>query len=107
MPSIRPTGVATTTADALANLKFAVVPFGGAILNLWIAGVTVTDNYGLSIGNADLITVGSEINIEISADVIDTSRDQQLFNEVIRGGQLFMPVTVTTEAQFLIALRYL
>ena len=50
---------------------------------------------------------GSLISIEISADVIDTSRDQVVFNEVIGGGQLFLPVTVTTEAQFLIHLRYL
>jgi len=106
MPSLR-FRVSATTPDALANRKFSVVPSDGAILNLWVAGVTGTDTFGISIGDRDIMVDGSLISIEISADVIDASRDQQVFNEVIGGGQLFLPVTVTTEAQFLIHLRYL
>ena len=106
MPSLR-FRVSSTTTDALANRKFAVVPTAGAILNMWCSGVTGTDSFGISIGDRDIMVDGSLISIEISADVIDTSRDQVVFNEVIGGGQLFLPVTVTTEAQFLIHLRYL
>ncbi len=106
MPSLR-FRVSTTTPDALSNRKFSVVPGAGAILNMWIAGVTGTDSFGLSIGDRDIMVNGSIINIEISADVLDISRDQLVFNEVIGGGQLFLPVTVTTEAQVLIHLRYL
>ncbi len=106
MPSLRFT-VSATTPDALSNRKFSVVPAAGAILNLWVSGVTGTDSFGLAIGDRDIMVDGSLISIEISADVIDASRDQQVFNEVIGGGQLFLPVTVTTEAQFLIHLRYL
>jgi len=106
MPSLR-FRVSATTTDALANRKFSVVPAAGAILNIWVAGVTGTDSFGISIGDRDIMVDGSLISIEISADVIDVSRDQVVFNEVIGGGQLFLPVTVTTEAQFLIHLRYL
>lgn len=106
MPSLR-FRVSATTTDALANRKFSVVPARGAIINLWGAAVTATDTWGISIGDRDIAVNGSAINIEVSADVIDTDRDQMVFNELIGGGQLFLPVTVTTEAQFLIHLRYL
>lgn len=106
MPSIRQR-VSATTGNALSTQKFRIVPGLGALLSLWIAGVTATDNYGLAIGNQDIVVQGTTVNIEASADVIDIDRDQVVFQEQIPGGELFMPVTVTTEAQFLIALRYL
>lgn len=105
MPTIR-FGTATTT-DALSNRKFNVIPPGGAIINVWASSVTNGDVMGLSIGDRDIVVQGTEVNIEVSADVIDTDRDQMVFNEVIGPGQLFLPVTCTTEAQFLIHLRYL
>lgn len=105
MPSMRQR-VSATTGNALATAKFRIVPPVGALLSLWIAGVTATDNYGLAIGNQDIVVQGTTVNIEVSADVIDIDRDQVVFMEPIPGGELFMPVTVTTEAQFLIALRY-
>lgn len=106
MPSLRFI-VAATTTDAMANRKFNVIPAGGAILNLWGAGVTVTDTFGISVGDRDIMVDGSSLSIEISADVIDVDRDQLVFNETVEGGQIFLPVTVTTAAQFLIHLRYL
>lgn len=105
MPAIR-LRVAATTGNALSTQKFRIVPPMGALLSLWAAGVTATDNYGLAIGNQDIVVQGTTVNIEASADVIDVDRDQVVFQEQIPGGELFMPVTVTTEAQFLIALRY-
>jgi hypothetical protein len=106
MPTLRQR-VTATTANALANSKFAVVPQPGAVLNMWAAGVTATDDVGLSIGAQEIIPAGTDINIEASADVLDTDRDQIIYNEVIPAGQLFLPVTVTTEMQFLISLKYL
>lgn len=105
MPSLR-FRVSATTSDALANRKFSVVPALGAILNLWAACVTTTDTFGVSIGDRDIMVNGSLMNIEAAADVIDNDRDQLVFNELIGGGQLFLPATVTTEAQFLLHLRY-
>jgi len=106
MPSLRFI-VAATTEDAMANRKFNVIPADGAVLNLWAAGVTVTDTFGLSVGDRDIMVNGSSLSIEASADVIDVDRDQLVFNEIVEGGQIFLPVTVTTAAQFLIHLRYL
>jgi len=104
MPSLR-FRVSATTADALSNRKFAVIP-RPTVLNMWNASVTTTDSYGLSIGSREIMVNGSLMNVEAAADVIDTDRDQTVFNEVVEPGQLFLPVTVTTEAQFLIHQRY-
>jgi hypothetical protein len=106
MPTIR-TAVTATTPDALANIKFNVIPPQGAVLNLWCSGVTNGDTMGLSIGDRDIVVQGTEMNIEVAADSIDINRDQMVFNEVVGPGQLYMPVAVTTEAQFLIHIRYL
>jgi len=106
-PTIRPAGVTATTPDDLANRQFNVVPPGGAIANLWIAGVTTGDTFGFLSGDRVLIVNGSEMNVEISADVIDVSRDQVIFDELVLPGQLFLPLTLTTEVQYLLHLAYL
>jgi hypothetical protein len=105
MPTIR--FGTTTSTDALANRKFNIIPQGGAIVNVWASSVTNGDTFGLSIGDRDIVVNGTEMNIEAAADVIDVARDQMVFNEIVGPGQLFLPVTVTTEAQFIIHLRYL
>jgi len=105
MPSIR-LGVVATTADALANQTFAVVPEGGAILNLFASSVSNGDTIGLSLGNRQLL-LPSEVNT-VAADIINANGfDQMLFGELVGPGRLVVPVAVTTELQFLIALRYL
>jgi len=107
MPTIR-ARVGTTTPDALTALKFKILPPRGAVVNLWAAGVTLTDDIGYSVGAGEIISQGTDINIEVSADVIDQDRDQVLFNELITpGGEQFIPVTVTTEMQFLLSMKYL
>lgn len=106
MPSIRQR-VSLDTGNALATNKFRIVPPMGALISLWIAGAAATDNYGLAIGNQDIVVQGTVVNIEVSADAIDTDRDQVVFQEQIPGGELFMPVDLTTRIQFLIALRYM
>jgi len=105
-PSLR-FRVSATTTDALANRTFNAIPPGGAVGNLWAAGVTATDNFGFSVGARQIMVQGSVVNIEASADVVDSDRDQLLYNELIPPGQLQMPVTVTTESQFLINLAYI
>jgi len=106
MPSIRFIVPATTT-DAMANRKFNVIPAGGAIMNVWATGVTVTDTFGLSVGDRDIIVGGSVTNVTSSAGVCDVDRDQVIFNEEVDGGQIFLPCTLTTDMNFLIHLRYL
>ena len=107
MPSIRGR-VTTTTGDALTGRKFKIIPPRGAVLTLLAAGVTNSDDVGLSINDRELLAQGTDINIEASADVIDWDRDILLQDEVvIPGGELFLPVTVTTEMQFLLVIKYL
>lgn len=106
MPTVKLVVNATTT-DALANNTFNVIPPGGAIINGWFSGATVDDAVGLKIGDRDIMVQGTTVNIEGSADVCDTSRDQLVFSEVVGPGQLYMPVTVTTELQALLHIRYL
>ena len=106
MPSLR-FNVSATTPDAMSNRKFNIIPAGGAILNIWASCVVVTDSFGVSVGDRDIMVDGSLMNIEGSADAVDIDRDQVVFNETVDGGQIFLPVTVGTQAQFLIHLRYL
>ena len=106
MPSLRFI-VPATTPDAMSNRKFNIIPAGGAILNLWGTGVTVTDTFGLSVGDRDIVVDGSVINVTSSAGVVDTDRDQIVFNEEVDGGQIFLPCTLTTDMNFLIHLRYI
>lgn len=103
-PTIRGRATATTE-DALANVKFADIPASGAIVNGWFRGATETDKLGLSIGDRDLM-VASQPNV--SADSINVNEDQMIFNEVVGGGHLYLPVTaVTTEVEWQIHIRYL
>lgn len=105
MPSVR-RRVTATTADSMSGQRFKFIPPGGAVINLWSAGVTATDDIGLLVGQVEILPAGTDINIEVAADVLDRSRDQLLFNEFVQGGELFVPVTVTTEMQYLLALAY-
>jgi len=106
MPSLRFIVPATTT-DAMANRKFNVIPAGGAILNVWATSVTVTDTWGISVGDKDIVVGGSVANVTSAAGVVDVERDQVVFNEVVDAGQIFLPATLTTDMNFLLVLRYL
>jgi hypothetical protein len=102
MPTIK-VRVTSSTPDALSTLQeFATI--GPSVVNMWGAGVTGTDDGQLFIGTRALMNV-CDLNIEGSADVIDTDRDQLLVNEVVEAGKLKLAVTVTTECQFLISIR--
>jgi len=100
MPSIKIANQATA-ANALNGLKFSKLA-GPALISVWLAAVTVTDTVGLSIGDREILNAGNP-NIEASADVVDTSRDQVLFAEPAEGGEeLFMPVVATTAVGILV-----
>jgi hypothetical protein len=96
--------VTAVTGDAIANeeIRRVEVP---SIVNFWASAVTKTDTIGLSLNRTEILPVDS-VNIESSADVIDTSIDQLLFNTVVGRGQLRVPVAaVTTELQFLLSVE--
>jgi len=100
MPSIKVVNQ-VTAANALNGLKFSTL-MGPALVSLWMSGVTAGDTASFSIGVKDVLNLGQP-NIEISADVCDTHRDQVCFAEPGGAGdELFMPVTATTAVNFLV-----
>ncbi len=105
MPLIRVQPVAAS-ADGISTAQNNVIPEGGAILNMWASGVTVGDSLGLLVGSRSIIPNGTNVNIEISADVIDTDRDQLLKDEVVEAGKLSLPIAaITTQMQVQIQWR--
>lgn len=103
MPSRR-IDVTAVTADALADEEIRQV-LEVSRVSLWAACVTNGDTIGLRLGKS-VIMETDECNIESSADVIDDSRDQLVFSEIVGVGNLRVPVgAVTTELQFLIAVQ--
>lgn len=95
--------VTAATADAIANeeIRRVEVP---SVVNLWASAVG-TSTIGLLLNRTEIMPT-DECNIEAAADVIDTSRDQLVFNSVVGRGQLRVPIgAVTTELQFLLSVE--
>ena len=104
MPAIKITNQGDSS-NAVNGLKFEDIPPGGALLSLYASCVTAGDTIGLSIGSEDFLKDATP-NLEASADVVDTDRDQILFQEPVPEGKMFVPVDVTTALNFLIVLEY-
>jgi hypothetical protein len=97
-------GVGAVTGDAIALEEIRRVDRLSTV-NLWASCVTNGDQLGLLLNRTEIMPSG-EVNIEIAADVIDTDRDQLVFNSVVGSGQLRVPVpAVTTELQFLLSVE--
>lgn len=103
MPSVKVSNQAAST-NAMNGLTFEDIPEPGALVSLYAAGVTVLDTIGLSVGSERFL-VDADVNIEISADVVDTDRDQVLFREPVPAGKLFLPVAVTTALNWLLVIE--
>ncbi len=96
--------VGAVTADAISTEEIRRVE-RPSIVNLWAACVTNGDTIGLLLNSTEIMPT-DEMNIEISADVIDTNRDQLVFGTVVGRGQLRVPIgAVTTELQFLLSVE--
>lgn len=98
--------VAAVTDDAISskNIRKVEAP---SVVNLFASAVTKSDRIGLRLGNTVIMDDG-RMNLEIAADVIDTSRDQLTFNTVVGtgGGDLELPISaVTTEVQYLLSVE--
>jgi len=105
MPVIRVMNQATST-DALATKQFNVIPRNGAVITVYASCVTNTDVIGLLCGEKTVIPSDFIPNIEISADVIDVSRDR-VTSEKVPAGQLYLPTTSTTAVNVQINITYL
>jgi hypothetical protein len=76
-----------------------------SVVKMWASCVTNGDTIGLLLNRTEIMPT-DEMNIEIAADVIDTSRDQLVFSTVVGAGQLRVPVgAVSTELQFLLSVE--
>ncbi len=102
--SSRRIDIAAVTNDAISTdeIRRVEVP---SVVNMWASCVTNGDTIGLLLNKTEIMAT-DEMNIEISADVIDTGRDQLVFDTVVGEGQLRVPVgAVTTEVQFLLSVE--
>jgi len=104
MPSIKRVNVGTTT-DALNGLRYKVQG-RPALVSLYASAVTATDIISFAVDSQDFLTNASP-NIEASADVVDTDRDQILFREPVPAGEYFIPLTATTAVNFLVVIEQL
>ena len=96
--------IAAVTDDAISGDEIRRVE-GPSIVNLWAAAVTKTDKLSLFLNKVEIFPSDS-VNIEASADVIDTDRDQLVFNCFVGEGQLRVGVAaLTTELQFLLSVE--
>lgn len=97
-------GLGAVNGDALSDQDIRMVD-APSVVNLWASCVTNGDQIGLRLDKTVIMDDG-ECNIELTADVIDTARDQLVFNSVVGRGRLRIPIpAVTTEIQFLVSVE--
>jgi len=95
-------GAVTNDAISTDEIRRVEVP---SVVNMWASCVTNGDTIGLLLNKTEIMAT-DEMNIEISADVIDVARDQLVFDTVVGEGQLRVPIgVVTTEVQFLLSVE--
>lgn len=106
MPSIMQKNVAAGTANALSTVKFRTIPAGGAQVTLYASTAVAGGNISFSAeqGERDILSA-AQVNIEASADVVDTDRDLVLFKEPVDAGDLFLAVNDQI-CNFLLIIEY-
>lgn len=97
--------VSAVTNDALSDQDIRVVE-RDSIVNLWATAVAVGDTIGLRLGKILLMDDGT-MNVSAAAlGMIDTDRDQLIFNMVIGPGELRIPCPVVgTSLIFLLSVE--
>jgi hypothetical protein len=91
MPSIRLSNVAAATANCLDGLQFQDIPAPGALVSIYASTAVAGGNISFSVGTERFL-VDASINIESSADVVDTDRDMVLDREPVPSGKCFLAV---------------
>lgn len=97
--------ISAVTNDALADQDIRTVEVP-SVVNLWATSVTVTDQLGLRLDKTVIMDDGT-VNVAAAAlGMVDTDRDQLLFNTVVGPGTLRLPVsTLTTSAIIMISVE--
>jgi len=96
--------VSVTTNDALADQDIRQVE-GPSMVNLWATSVTVTDTIGLRLDKTVIMDDGPANVSAAALGMVDTDRDQLVFNSVVGAGTLRIPVAVTTSAIFILSVE--
>lgn len=96
--------VGSTTNDALSDQDIRSVE-SPSVVNLWATTVTVTDTIGLRLDKTIIMDDGTANVSAAAAGMIDTGRDQLVFDTVVGPGTLRLPVTVGTSAIYLISVE--
>lgn len=97
--------VSAVTADALADedIRNVEVP---SIVNLFASAVTVTDEIGLRLDKTVIMDAGTANVAAAAVGMVDTDRDQLVFNTVVGAGRLRINIPVlTTSLIFLISVE--
>jgi len=97
--------VSSITGDALADEDIRNVE-EPSVVNLWASAVTVTDEIGLRLDKTVIMDAGTANVAAAAVGMVDTDRDQLVFNSLVGPGRLRVPVpTLTTSLIFLISVE--
>jgi len=91
MPSIMLKNVAAGTPNALDGLQFQDIPQPGALVTIYASTPAAGGLISYSVGTERFL-VAAAVNIEISADVVDTQQDLVLDREPVPPGKQFLAV---------------
>jgi len=97
--------VSATTGDAIANQDIRNVRHP-SVVNLWATTVTVTDTIGLELDSTIIMAAGTANVAAAAVGMVDTDRDQLVFDTIVGEGTLRVPVPIlTTSLIFLISVE--
>jgi len=97
--------VSAATADALADEDIRNVD-QPSVVNMWATAVTVTDEIGLRLDKTVIMDAGTANVAAAAVGMVDTDRDQLVFNTLVGPGRLRINVpTLTTSLIFLISVE--
>ena len=97
--------VSAVTGDALADEDIRNVEVPSEV-NMWATSVTVTDEIGLRLDKTIIMDAGTANVSAAAVGMVDTDRDQLVFNSLVGEGRLRVPVpTLTTSLIFIISVE--
>jgi len=105
MPSIRLSNVSAGTANALDGLQFQDIPEPGALVTIYASTAAAGGVVSYSVGTERFL-VSASVNIEQSADEVNTNVDLTLDREPVPPGKQFLAVD-TQIANLLVVIEQL
>ena len=97
--------VSAVTNDALADQDIRDV-LGPSVVNLFATSVTISDFIGLRLDKTIIMDDGTANVSAAAAGMVDTDRDQLVFDSLVGRGTLRIPVSVlTTSLIFLVSVE--